>query len=81
MDFNIRGISKRGTVAEWLRIMQDYELIITDRSFNLAKELNNYIWNDKRAGIPVDDFNHCIDGIRYCVMYVHSKSKGMRRIN
>jgi len=80
-DFNIRGISRRGTVAEWLRIMQDYEIIITERSHNLAKELNNYVWNDKRAGIPIDDFNHLIDGVRYCVMDSHQKTRGLKRMN
>ena len=67
--FNIRGIKKTGTVAEWIRLMQDYKIIITkDESHNLAKELNNYVWSDKKAGIPIDAWNHLIDGIRYRFM-------------
>ncbi len=66
--FNIRGIKKTGTIAEWIRLMQDYKLIITDDSHNLAKELNNYVWSDKKAGIPTDSWNHLIDGIRYRFM-------------
>ncbi len=80
-DFNIRGISKRGTVAEWLRIMQDYEIIITERSHSLAKELNNYVWNDKRAGIPIDGWDHIISGGRYVLMDQHQKSRGLKRLN
>ena len=80
-DFNIKGIRKTGTVSEWLRIMQDYEIIITENSHSLAKELNNYVWSDKRAGIPIDDFNHLIDGIRYCVMDGHIKQRKPRVYN
>jgi len=80
-EFNIRGVSKRGTVAEWLRIMQDYEIIVTDTSHNWIKELNNYVWNDKRAGIPIDGFDHLISGARYCLMDVHQKSRGLKRAN
>jgi len=64
--FNIKPVNKKAfTVAEGLKMMQDYEHIITETSYNLAKELNSYIWNDKRAGIPIDDFNHLIDAGRY----------------
>jgi len=65
---NIHGVSKKGTIAEWIRLMQDYRFIITEDSFNLAKELNNYMWLDKKAGIPDDNWNHLIDGGRYFFM-------------
>jgi len=78
---NIRAVSKRETVVSWLRIMQEYEFVITDKSFNLAKELQNYIWNDQRAGIPIDAWNHGIDNIRYVFMYTHEKRKGMKQRN
>jgi|WetSurMetagenome_2_1015567.scaffolds.fasta_scaffold07132_7 phage terminase large subunit len=67
--FNIKPIIKSdGTVSEVLKLMQDYEHILTPTSFNLAKEFNNYIWNDKKAGIPMDAFNHLIDAGRYRFM-------------
>ena len=63
---NIQGCEKgQGSVSAGISGMQDYKLIITARSFNLRKELSNYIWNDKKAGIPVDAFNHLIDALRY----------------
>jgi phage terminase large subunit len=65
-DFNIVPVNKaKWTIAEALKMMQSYQIVITESSFNLAKELNNYLWSDKRAGIPIDAFNHLIDGIRY----------------
>jgi len=66
--FNIRGVKKTGTVAEWIRLMQDYKFIIDPESYNTTKEFNNYTWNDKKAGIPIDSFNHQIDPIRYVYM-------------
>lgn len=68
-DFNIRGVIKTaGSVNEGIRIIQDYQLVIDPESNNLAKELNNYIWSDKKAGIPIDAFNHLLDPLRYYVM-------------
>lgn len=66
--FNIHPTNKGKAgwgVAEALKVMQGYEHIITEDSPNLAKEFNNYIWSDKKAGIPLDAFNHLIDGGRY----------------
>jgi phage terminase large subunit len=64
--FNIWPTNKqKWTVAEALKLMQGYEHIITETSPNLAKEFNNYIWSDKKAGVPIDAFNHLIDAGRY----------------
>lgn len=69
--YNIRAVNKKlGTVAEIIKIMQDYEIVITESSYDLARELQNYIWNDKKAGIPIDAFNHLIDAARYRFMEV-----------
>lgn len=66
--FNIKPVNKIRTVSDWLREMQDYEFVISEKSFNLAKELQNYIWSDKKSGTPIDAFNHLIDAIRYWYM-------------
>ena len=67
--YNIKAVNKaKWTVAEALKMMQDYELVITEDSHKLSKELSNYIWNDKKAGVPIDDFNHLIDAARYYFM-------------
>lgn len=76
--FNIRRVRKIKTVADWLRSMQDYELIIEEGSLDLEKELMAYIWNDKKAGIPIDANNHLIDGIRYGFMETKGKGSGLR---
>ena len=79
--FNIKAVSKRGMVVEWLRKMEDYEIIITEGSKNTEKELRNYQWHDKKAGIPIDGFNHAIDEIRYCFMEFDIGTRTMTRVN
>lgn len=79
--FNITPVRKTKTVVEWLREMQDYEWIIAEDSFKLTRELQNYVWSDKKAGIPIDAFNHLIDGIRYYYMEMTMVSRGMKRAN
>jgi phage terminase large subunit len=80
-DFNIRGVIKTaGSVNEGIRIIQDYQLVIDPDSHNLAKELNNYIWSDRKAGIPIDAFNHLLDPLRYYVMTQLSARPNSRAI-
>ncbi|MFD2597344.1 PBSX family phage terminase large subunit [Sphingobacterium corticis] len=63
---NIRPCWKApGSVSASLLKMADYTIVYTPRSRNVRTELKNYIWNDKKAGIPIDKWNHAIDAIRY----------------
>ncbi|MBA7486861.1 hypothetical protein ES707_22423 [subsurface metagenome] len=73
MPLNVQPVKKVGTVSEWLKKLQDYQIIITKGSYNLAKELSNYVWSDEKAGIPVDAWNHLIDAARYSFMYQKQK--------
>ena len=60
---NIRGaVIGQGSVTAGITQMQDYKIVITPQSTNLKKELSNYCWSDKKAGIPIDDYNHCFTG-------------------
>lgn len=72
-DFNVKPVVKTdGSVMEGIRILQDYEIVTDKESVNLIKELRNYVWGDKKAGIPVDAFNHLIDALRYYTI-THSR--------
>jgi len=73
--FHIVPTKKRaGSIIAGIKIIQDYKIIVDPDSINLSKELNNYAWHDKKAEIPVDDYNHLIDALRYAVMYKLSSS-------
>lgn len=54
-----------GSVQAGITAIQDYQIVISPTSHNLRTELSNYVWNDKKAGIPVDAFNHLLDPMRY----------------
>jgi len=58
-----------GSIGEGIKILQDYKLVVTPTSHNIAKELNNYCWSDRKSDTPVDMYNHCIDALRYRVSH------------
>jgi len=68
LGVNIKAV-KKGTIESGITRMQDYELIVSPESTNIAKELNNYVYSDKGSKLYVDNWNHSIDGIRYNVIY------------
>lgn len=72
---NIKPCKKgAGSIVEGIKVMQDYQLIVDPNSKNIAKELNNYVWDDKKSEKPVDAYNHAIDGIRY---YASTKTRAL----
>tara|TARA_R100001460_G_scaffold125_1_gene496 strand:+ start:6962 stop:8170 length:1209 start_codon:yes stop_codon:yes gene_type:complete len=69
-DCNIvPAIKGQGSITFGISLLQDYDLIITEDSTDLIKELNNYCWLEKKSQTPVDNFNHAIDALRYAVSY------------
>ena len=65
---NIKPV-KKGTIESGITRMQDFHLVVSPESTNIAKELNNYIYADKGSKLYVDNYNHAIDGVRYNVIY------------
>lgn len=62
-------IKGQGSVLYGISLLLDYDLIIDPSSINLVKELNNYVWLEKKSQTPCDSFNHLIDALRYAVAY------------
>ena len=54
-----------GSIKKGIKDLLSYKLIISKESINLQKELNNYVWNDRKSGVPIDDYNHLLDALRY----------------
>lgn len=68
---NIKEATKgAGSISAGLLAMQDYTIIVSEKSVNLQKELRNYIWLDKGSKLVIDDYNHCIDAIRYAFAHM-----------
>ena len=70
-----------GSVLDGIKLINNYKIVITEDSHNLAKELNNYIWNDRRAGIPIDAWNHLLDALSYNVRFVLQQIAGVKSYN
>ena len=65
---NIREAEKgQGSVSSGILMLLDYQLIVSENSVNLQKELRNYVWIDKGSKLVIDDYNHLIDAVRYAV--------------
>jgi len=76
---NIKAVTKyAGSILDGIRLISDYQLIITNNSYNLARELMAYRWINKKGGIPLDADNHLIDAMRYAVQTMISPIKGRK---
>jgi phage terminase large subunit len=62
-------IKGAGSVNDGIRLLKDYDLVITEDSSELIKELNNYCWLEKKSETPIDKYNHAIDALRYAISY------------
>ena len=63
------SVKGQGSVTYGISLLQDYDLIISEDSINLIKELNNYSWLERKSNTPIDKFNHLIDAVRYAVSF------------
>lgn len=55
----------KGKVTDDIKMLLDYQLIIDPESFNLSKELNSWVWLDKKGEVPMDEDSHLLDATRY----------------
>jgi len=63
------AVKGAGSVSAGIARLQDYHIIVDPESLEMIKEFNNYSWNDKKSGTPIDLFNHTIDPLRYAIDY------------
>jgi phage terminase large subunit len=63
------SVKGQGSVTYGISLLQDYDIIISEDSINLVKELNNYSWLERKSNTPIDKFNHLIDAVRYAVSF------------
>ncbi len=80
---NVVGADKgKDSINFGIQQIQQYDFFyVTARSLNLITELRKYKWltdkNGNKLNIPIDDYNHCIDSIRYIETHgkTHIKTK------
>ena len=83
LGYNIvHAVKLQGSIAEDIREIKQYTIIVDPKSTNVKIELNNYVWNDEKASIPIDAYNHAMDGMRYGFnRLVFGTKTGVRRTN
>ena len=62
-------------IVNGIRALQNYEIIIDPNSQAIIKEFQNYIWLDRAGEMPIDDYNHVIDPVRYYEKFYTFKLK------
>lgn len=77
---NIKGIQKP-LIIDRIQLLRDWKIIVDPNSTNLIKELNNYVWHDKKSDTPIDAFNHLLDPLGYVIwdvskMYINTNKFG-----
>jgi phage terminase large subunit len=74
---NMRAVTKfNDSIKAGIDLLSQYRIIVDHESIDIGKELNNYVWNDRKSSTPIDDWNHAIDAIRYAMMeYANLKNE------
>ena len=71
MGWNTKPTFK-GAINIGIDMIRRYQLVVTEDSINLIKELRNYKYiEDKNGNLtnkPIDAFNHCCDALRYSIV-------------
>lgn len=78
LGWTIDGIKKgKDSLMFGINLMKGYKINVHASSKNLIKELEQYKWKIDRAGkplnVPIDDYNHALDALRYIIMHKFSK--------
>lgn len=65
----------QGSVLQGIQKLQQLDIIVAPECEHVITELQNYAWKkDKASGEyinePIDEFNHCIDALRYSLQCV-----------
>ena len=64
--FNVIACRKgKDSIKNGLARLNEKTIISREEDIPLHKELNNYVWNDKKSNTPIDNWNHVIDALRY----------------
>jgi len=69
----------KDSIQNGIQWIQDLEIIIHPRCVNFLTEISNYTWDKDKFGnklnVPIDDFNHLMDAMRYALEKYITKSK------
>ena len=78
----VEGAKKgKDSINNGIQWIQDLEIIIHPRCVNFLTEISTYTWKvdkfNKKLNVPIDDFNHLMDAMRYALEKYIKKNKWM----
>lgn len=80
LGLHVKGAAKgKDSIKNGIQWIQDLEIIIHPRCVNFLTEISNYTWDSDKYGaklnVPIDDFNHLMDAMRYALEKFISKDR------
>ncbi len=77
-NWTVDGVKKgKDSVMFGINLLKGYKINVNSSSTNLIKELEQYRWkvdkNGNTLNVPIDEYNHAIDALRYLIMHKFSK--------
>ena len=74
------AVKGQGSILQGIQKLQQYDIIVDPSCEHVITELQNYAWKkDRQSGEyvnePIDEFNHCIDALRYSLQCVDKYKK------
>jgi phage terminase large subunit len=71
-NLRIKGAKKgKDSIKNGIQWIQDLKIHVHPRCGNFVTEISNYTWDTdrfgKRLNVPIDDFNHLMDAMRYAL--------------
>lgn len=78
LRWTVDGVKKgKDSIMFGINLLKGYTINVHSGSTNLIKELEQYKWKVDRNGdslnVPIDNYNHAIDALRYLIMHKFSK--------
>ena len=78
LHWTVDGVKKgKDSIMFGINLLRGYTINVHASSKNLIKELEQYRWKVDRNGdslnVPIDNYNHAIDALRYLIMHKFSK--------
>lgn len=72
LHLRIKGAKKgKDSIVNGIQWIQDLKIHVLPRCVNFITEISNYTWDTdrfgKRLNVPIDDFNHLMDAMRYAL--------------
>lgn len=74
------AVKGQGSILQGIQKLQQYDIIVDPTCEHVITELQNYAWKKDRqtneyVNEPIDEFNHCIDALRYSLQCIDKYKK------